>query len=136
MANYFPWKEEYKLDIKEIDGQHEYFVSLLNRLYLAILDLQTQDQLKIILDELAVYAVKHFTTEEKYFDEFNFSGAAEHKEEHRLLKEKIMDFKTQAENEQLVISFELIDFLEGWLVDHLDGMDKKYVQCFHEHGLK
>jgi hemerythrin-like metal-binding protein len=136
MAEYFAWKEEYKMNIKEIDKQHEYFVSLLNKLYIAIIDFQTQDNLGLILDELIVYAVDHFKTEEKYFDKFHFIGAEEHKKEHQMLKERLLDFKLKFTQDKAKISFELIDFLESWLVDHLDNMDKKYVECFHVNGLK
>jgi hemerythrin-like metal-binding protein len=136
MATYFIWKDDYKLGFKEIDEQHEYFVSLLNKLYGAIMDFQSQKNLGIILDELAVYAVNHFETEEKYFKDFKFAGAEEHIHEHLMLKEKVLDFKEKFTQDKTKISFELIDFLESWLVDHLDNMDKKYIECFRENGLK
>jgi hemerythrin len=33
-------------------------------------------------------------------------------------------------------AFDLIDFLEDWLINHLLDMDQKYKKCFHDHGLK
>ena len=33
-------------------------------------------------------------------------------------------------------AFELVDFLEDWLINHLMTVDQKYVKCFHDHGLK
>ncbi len=136
MADYFKWDDKYKLDIKEIDDQHQYFVSLLNDLYKTILDSADRSVMAGVLDKLMAYAVDHFSTEEKYFKAFNYEGREEHEEEHQKLLDKLTYLHQQFINNQADLSFELIDFLENWLVDHLDAMDKKYVDCFHEHGLR
>ena len=34
------------------------------------------------------------------------------------------------------LAFELVDYLEDWLIDHLQTKDQEYKQCFLEHGLK
>ncbi len=136
MAEHFKWTKEYIFDIKEIDDQHRYFVSILDRIYDSFLASAPRLTQEILLDELINYAVIHFQTEEKYFDEFHYAGAAEHKAAHQQLKEKVLDFQTKFKAGTADISEELIDFLEDWLVDHLATMDRKYVECFHEHGLK
>ena len=135
MSQHFVWKPEYNFDIPEIDEQHKYFVSIINELYDAILSLETKSRLKEVFFKLTNYAVEHFTTEEKYFVEFNFEGAAEHKLKHDELKAKIAELQSQISMDKLELSFDLIDFLESWLVDHLAVMDAKYVDCFKKHGL-
>ena len=132
---HFLWKPEYKFDIKEIDAQHQYFVGLIDGLYDSILNNLTREELGKILDSLVAYAADHFKTEEKYFTEFNYEGAAEHKIKHQELTTKILDFQKKFKENKTDISIELIDFLEDWLVDHLINLDRKYVDCFHEHGL-
>ena len=37
---------------------------------------------------------------------------------------------------EIEFAFELVDFLEDWLINHLMIVDRKYIKCFHEHGLK
>jgi hemerythrin-like metal-binding protein len=132
---HFPWKPEYSFGIKEIDAQHQSFVGILDRLYDSILANSPREDLGQILKALIAYAVEHFATEEKYFDQFNYEGALEHKAKHQELKDKVLDFQNKFNEKQADISVELIDFLEDWLVNHLLAVDKKYVDCFHEHGL-
>ncbi len=136
MKDCFVWKDEYVLGFKEIDEQHQYFVSLLNKLYLSIMDMKPQEELAVILGDLVAYAEKHFQTEEKYFDEFGFEEAEEHKAKHRELKASVVEFKEKLLRHEASIDFELVDFLENWLLEHLSQVDKKYVACFQEHGLK
>jgi hemerythrin-like metal-binding protein len=132
---YFKWEPEYVFGIKEIDDQHKYFVGLLDKMYEAILNNHSREELGEMLVSLINYAVKHFDTEEKYFDEFNYDGAAEHKLKHEELKNKVLDFQKKFLENKVDISFDLINFLEDWLVDHLCNLDKKYVECFHKNGL-
>lgn len=133
---HFPWKKEYEMDIKIIDDQHRHFVDLINELYESILEEQLEEKLGSIFDGLIEHATNHFSTEEKYFDLFQYEGSEEHKQKHREIKDKILMFKSQFKENKMKLSFELIDFLEDWLVDHLSNLDRKYVPCFHEHGLK
>jgi hemerythrin-like metal-binding protein len=133
---YFAWKPEYVFGIKEIDDQHQYFVSILDRLYDGILHGAPREELGKTLETLIAYAVNHFDTEEKYFTEFNYDGAAEHIAKHQELKSKVLDFQQKFSENKVDISEDLIDFLEDWLVEHLLNLDRKYVACFHKHGLR
>ncbi len=128
------WDEKYSVNVKEIDDQHKNFIEIMNKLYAAVNEMRTKEDLKNILNELTEYADKHFTTEEKYFDEFHYELADEHKQKHKELKEKIIEFQKKF-GEKNEISLELSDFLENWLVDHLDNQDKKYTECFNKNGL-
>lgn len=136
MSQHFTWKEEYQSGFQEIDSQHHYFVSLIDELYDAILKLDTKDKLTLIFTKLVAYAANHFATEEKFFKEFNYEGAAEHAAEHKKLTEKLFTLQAQTERDQLELSFDLIDFMEDWLSNHLVEVDAKYHACFSEHGLK
>lgn len=136
MSDYFKWEKQYTFDIKEIDEQHRYFVLILDNIYKTLLKSTPREEQGKLLRNLVNYAVIHFQTEEKYFDQFNFEGAAEHVKAHQKLKEKVLKFQSDFDQGKAEISSEILDFLEDWLVDHLATMDKKYVECFHAHGLK
>ena len=130
------WKPEYSVKVKEIDEQHQKLVILIDKLYVAINENKGNKILGNILDDLIDFGVYHFATEEKYFDMFKYKFANEHKKIHRGFEVKLGDFKKKFKNNELEISFELIDFLEDWLLDHLITTDQKYVQCFIDNGLK
>jgi hemerythrin-like metal-binding protein len=130
------WKDEYSVHVQEIDQQHMQLVKLIFELFDSINKHVAKDMLGDILDKLVKYAGYHFATEEKYFDLFNYEDKEKHINEHRKFADKVVEFKKKYVNHEVEISFELIDFLENWLLDHLMESDKKYVRCFTEHGLK
>lgn len=136
MPGVFEWKEEYSVGVKEIDDQHKELVNLIFRLFTAINEKKAKEQLSEILIELIEFSDTHFSTEEKYFEEFDYENKEEHIDEHRKFTVKVIDFNEKHKNNEIAISFELIDFLEDWLLDHLIEMDQKYVKCFAKHGLK
>ena len=131
-----PWKDEYSFGIKIIDDQHKMFVAALNELYKTIEKKNVKTEISKILEKIEEYATFHFSTEETYFDEFNFEGAAEHKAKHQEFKEKFAGIQKKFGNDELALSFKLMDFLENWLLSHVTDMDTKYVNCFKDHGLK
>jgi hemerythrin len=130
------WKEEYSVQVKEIDDQHKKLVSIIDELFVAINEEKGKEKLGDILDALIEYGVYHFATEEKYFDEFHYELTEEHKKMHRGFETQITELKKKIVNNEVEVSFELIDYLEDWLLDHLMNVDQKYVKCFKEHGLK
>lgn len=136
MSQQVKWKEEYQLGFEKIDSQHQYFVGLINELYEAIIKLELKDKLAVIFSKLSTYAANHFATEEAYFKEFAYEGAVEHIAEHQKLLNRLEELRQQIAEDKLELSFELIDFLEDWLLNHLATVDLKYVACFKEHGLK
>jgi hemerythrin len=130
------WKDEYSVGIKEIDDQHRYFIGLLNDLFNAVSENKSRQELQDLFQKLADYAEKHFATEEKYFDEFNYEGAAEHKMKHQEMRNEIKKIKNQEVGNEIDFYGNIVYFLLNWLEDHLAKMDQEYEKCFLEHGLK
>lgn len=135
MAGGLVWKDEYSVGVAMIDAQHQMFIGIINELYSAIMAKKEDDILDDIFNQLVAYTQFHFQTEERYFDEFDYEGAAEHKRAHQDLRDQIADLQKQ-ESDIMKDPFKLLDFLEDWLIDHIIGMDKLYGPCFNEHGLK
>jgi hemerythrin len=135
MAGSLVWKDEYSVNVELIDAQHKMFVGIINELYSAIMEKKGKDILDNVFKQLVAYTQFHFQTEERYFDEFHYEGAAAHKAAHKALIDQVADLQKQ-ENNIMENPFELMDFLEDWLIEHIMGMDKLYGPCFNEHGLK
>lgn len=133
----FEWKPEYSVHVQVIDNQHKHFISILNKLLHELTKGEPKEVVGNTLDSIVDYAKLHFSTEERYFDEFNYKGAEEHKGEHKKLMEKIdvLKAKRDTTDDPVGLVFETLDFLEDWLIYHLINMDQKYVSCFQEHGL-
>lgn len=128
------WSEEFSVGVKLIDDQHKHFIEILNNLNECI-DNAQEEKLEGILTELVNYKNFHFQTEERYFDEFQFDGAKEHKKKHQELSDKVQAFIDREDEPKIQIALDLQDFLDDWLLNHLADVDKKYTKCFNEHGL-
>lgn len=129
------WNEKYNTGIKEIDDQHKVLVKILNRLYESFIDRTTNEKLKEVIQEMSKYTEYHFGVEEKYFKEFNYPNTDEHVAEHQSFIEKIKVFQEDMEEGKVSVTFQLMNFLRSWLIEHINGTDKKYISLFKEKGL-
>jgi hemerythrin-like metal-binding protein len=130
------WEDAYSVGVLEIDQQHKQMFAIINELIDAIGTDVKKERLVEIINSLVEYKKNHFATEEKYFKEFNFEGAAEHISAHKKFEEDLLKIQEECKDDVVMLAFELIDFIEDWLISHLMTMDQKYKKCFNEHGLK
>jgi len=128
------WKDEYNLGVKEIDEQHQKFFEILARANdVLLLEKHTAEQ-EEILKEMFDYADYHFSTEEKYFEEFAYPEKDIHVEVHNKYRGKILDFYKKISAGEDVYA-EMIDFIYDWWVGHILNTDRKYINIFQENGL-
>lgn len=131
---YFTWDDSYSVNVREIDLQHQKLVGMINEFYDSVGKMPDQ-ALFTLIGKLVNYTQYHFSTEEKYFEQFSYPGTKEHTEEHRKFTAKVLDVKKKVEEGRLVISTEITSFLKNWLSHHIKEVDKAYSKCFNDHGL-
>ncbi|MBN2087364.1 hemerythrin family protein [Candidatus Peregrinibacteria bacterium] len=129
------WEKEHELGIKEIDEQHKKLIEIMNHLCETINSGKENYFVDEILDDLRDYAMAHFQTEEKYFIEFKYEDAEEHRKQHNKFFSALKLFKRDLDIGEEHVAKELTEFLENWLFNHMMKYDKKYVECFHKNGL-
>lgn len=133
------WNDSLKLGVAVVDRQHERLVGIINRLYQATTEGRGADVISEILDELIIYTATHFRMEEKYFAQFEYPDAEEHKREHDALIEKVSaftnDFEKALPNSRSDLAKELLQFLQIWWRYHMLETDSKFVALFKERGL-
>jgi hemerythrin len=129
------WELTMSVGIEKIDKQHQYFVSLLNQLYEAIEKKSIKNDLAKLIKQLDKYAHTHFETEEKILNKYNYPYLEEHIKEHNNLLTQLESFEAVFPKEPLKYAFDLADFLENWLVEHLEIQDGKYAKYFRENGI-
>jgi hemerythrin-like metal-binding protein len=135
IAKHIDWSDEFSVHVELIDRQHKEFVKVLNELYDCTLIPGRSKDVPDIFRRLDQYVTYHFSTEEKYFDEFKYEDSVDHKNAHQGFITKLNEYKDRYEKGEDIV-LELLDFTEDWLVYHLAYYDKKYTKCFNEHGLK
>ncbi len=130
------WKEIYSVRVKEFDRQHKRLIDMINELHWAIKTGRGKAVVSYILTEMIDYATTHFEAEEKYMSGFEFPGYAQHKAEHNAFALKVLDFQKRYSRGSITLTFEVMNFLEEWLIKHIQGTDKKYGTFLNTKGLK
>lgn len=130
------WDESFSVKINLIDRQHQKLFRMANEYHQAIKEGKSSSALSNLLYGLAEYATVHFSTEERYFDRFNFEDSKAHKQEHRVLEAKIGDLKSKVKLGIKVEEEEISKLLQIWLQGHIKGTDHKFIKCFQENGLR
>jgi hemerythrin-like metal-binding protein len=130
---FIDWSDDLSTGMKDIDEQHKKFIGTINKAKQAADSGAPRKAQKDVIEELAEYGRYHFDTEEKYFKKFNYPYAKEHEAEHAKLLAKVLYFSNKFDSGQDV-AIELLDFLKGWLADHLMKHDMKYAKYFKSKG--
>lgn len=119
----FEWSAEYELAIQQIDDQHKELVKMINDLYRSIREGHSSETVNLTLNRLLQYVEVHFSTEEAAMRKWEYPDYEEHHLRHEELREKVLDLKKQQLEGQQVATFELLNFLVGWLKNHIGHTD-------------
>ncbi len=126
------WTDKLALGIEPIDIQHKALCDYINELYEAMQNGASEEVLIKLLDALAEYTVTHFQEEEIIFGSTDYPDVDAHKEVHKKFVAKLQDFKTQFGAGNAVLSMKLLEFLKEWLIKHIMGTDKQYVEYVND----
>ncbi len=130
------WKNDYSVGVKEIDSQHKRLIEITNTLFDAMKEGKGGDVLKPILTELTDYTRTHFAYEERLLGANAYPDLVTHQGVHRQLADKVQRFADEANQGKIALSTPLISFLRSWLVDHIQGVDKRYSSHLSARGVR
>jgi len=125
----FVWNARYETGLDVVDYQHRRLVELLNQLGELYSREDTPEELLRVFDELAAYTVYHFQTEEKLMAEMDISvgHAAPHRAAHADFIRQVGEARGLVEQNPVQAMSKLLTFLSRWLVDHILGVDRRFV---------
>ena len=121
------WDDSLSVNVTEIDNQHKKIVDHLNDLNDAMKERKGKEVMDNILESLLEYAATHFATEEKYFDQYNYTKTTAHMKEHTNFVIDIMEFKKDFDDGKITLSIDVMHFLKDWLAKHINVSDKHFV---------
>lgn len=121
--------EEYLIGVDLIDKEHEELFRIVgraNQLAKSYDAASSYDKIIHILDELKAYTIEHFRDEEEYMESIHYEGLAAQKRAHEAFIDRLEDIDLNAinDNPQEYLQ-ELLEFLLGWLINHILNTDKK-----------
>ena len=128
------WNQALSIGIPEIDYQHRNLLSMLNALHAAIEAGESRDHLGEILEELDLYVVNHFATEERLMDRIHYEFSAQHKLEHQRLAETVQQHR-EAFARGEGSADDVLQFLIRWLLNHIAGADSHIGEAFKNQSI-
>ncbi len=130
------WKKEYETGIEVIDNQHKKWIDFINQLTTAIVNAEGQGKLTELFNNLIEYTQYHFSFEEKYMKEFNYSDYEQHVQIHNGFINRLTNLFNRFLQGDYYIGLQLLELLTEWVINHVTGTDRGYVKLFKEKGLK
>lgn len=127
--NVCEFSEEYLVGNELIDNEHRELFRLIgkaNDLVRAGVDASQCDEIMDILGELKAYTEFHFRDEEEYMESIAYEGLEAQKRAHRAFEYKLGEIqKEEIEKQPQEYMQSLVEFLLGWLINHILYTDKK-----------
>lgn len=125
----FAFTDKYRTGIPFVDEEHEKLFDIIretNTLIYQELLHDKYDGIIHILKELKEYTIHHFQDEENYMESIGYEGIEAQKHAHLAFVEKLneINLDDMDDNQQQYLE-ELVEFLLGWLSNHILKMDKR-----------
>lgn len=133
------WKENFSVNIAEIDSQHKQLFILGEKISSILAVNDGYDHYDEIMDtflELKRYTLYHFEYEEELMRKHGYKAVEDHKKEHEAFINEIVKLeKADAENAQKQIMTNILSFILDWIVGHILKTDMSYKTFFNENGI-
>ena len=117
-------EDHLKLNIPEIDHQHETLISLINQLHEAMLRAADRKTLDGLLSQLLGLTRSHCLYEEQLMSKYDYPRYEVHKSEHNKLIQRLVDLMARCRNGELLFSFAVVVELKAWATVHIEKSDK------------
>ena len=125
----FEFSEEYLIGNELIDREHKELFRLIGKVNDLVrdgVDASQCDEILKILEELKDYTKFHFSDEEEYMESIHYEGLEAQKRAHRAFVYKLEGIeKKEIEEQPQKYMQSLVEFLLGWLINHILYTDKK-----------
>lgn len=117
-----------------MDDQHKALVQAINDLHDAVRQGRGKSGLGQMFHFLRDYTLSHFRTEEELMGLHRYPRYGTHKEIHDALMRQMAALVQRYDGGQLILTVDVMDFLQEWLVGHIQAEDKKLAQFLREKG--
>jgi hemerythrin len=130
------WSDEtLSVHVDIIDRQHKKMIGMINELYDAVTNGRCDDMIDILLIKLFHYTGYHFSTEEQHFREHEYPDYDEHKFQHDVIRNRVMEFEDRNSKKGEIAAKEVLNLLKFWLFNHILGSDVKFGRFLNEKGI-
>lgn len=126
------------LDNWLMDAEHGQMLHLIENLESVLSSGKDELAIRTGFDRLITWTAKHFAHENDHMLQTKFKSAAEHIAHHQQLIETLKGFVRDAENgsQEKIRVADALQFLEDWLVVHIETDDTKLAQFLDSKGTR
>jgi hemerythrin len=133
---FIEWTAQYRVNVAQIDEQHQRLVQMLNDLYDAMVERRSAAGVREAIDRMNAYARDHFSVEEKHMAELGYPDRQQHLTQHARFTRKTQELQERVASGKLVLSLEVIGYLRDWLTNHILHTDKRLGAFLNQHGVQ
>jgi methyl-accepting chemotaxis protein/hemerythrin len=130
------WNASYSTGVSKYDEQHKVLFNMINDLADAMQQKKSKDAVGRVLNGLAEYTVNHFADEERDFAQTHYPEEAAHKVLHKKLVDQVLALIGKFNAGEPLITQDVISFLQDWLINHIQGVDKLYGPHLNKSGIR
>ncbi len=126
------WYESYSIGVPQIDDQHKELVDMISKLQASLPQGVSAKEIAEALKFIVNYTQYHFKSEEDLMSKIGFAEIEYHKKLHVKLVGQVIDILVNLKKGKIIDTYELIDFLTSWLINHIRNEDKKIGKAMEE----
>jgi len=130
------WDASFATGVSTFDQQHRKLFDMVNELADAMQQKKSKEAIGRVLNGLAEYTVNHFADEERSFAQSRYPEEKEHKAMHKKLVDQVVELIGKFNAGETLLTQDVINFLQDWLINHIKGTDKKYGPHLNKNGIK
>ncbi len=123
------------MKVGAMDADHKRMFEIVRELYTAMRSGHGAAVAEKVLGRLIDHTANHFAAEEKLMEQHGYPLLALHRAEHRAMADRVKAFKKDFDAGSSTILPELLGFLDGWLKNHTQSVDQKYVAFLNSRGV-
>ena len=119
------WSDDYSVGIPSVDHEHQELIQSINAL---IEEMRSVTDPDIVIHALArIYSSisAHFALEEKIMRDAGYAAYAEHKLDHEILLDELLELTDSIDDDCSNVENELSPSLDRWFSDHFRTHDAK-----------
>jgi methyl-accepting chemotaxis protein/hemerythrin len=136
LAKALAWNNSFATNVSQFDNEHRTLFTMVNDLHDAMQQKRSREAVGSVLNRLIDYTAKHFAGEEAAMTKSAYPDFAAHKREHEKLVEQALGLKAKFDAGETLPAQGVIEFLQNWLINHIQGVDKKYGPHLNKSGVK
>lgn len=121
---FFPWKDDYFLQIEVIDNQHQHLVKLVGDLHESVVANESKAARLQHLTRLYNFAKAHYAAEELLLRLRRYPGYLTHKAAHEGLAKALNSLREEVASGVRELTVEYVELIKLWLIDHFGEFDR------------